>query len=88
MAEQRDSMADDERGDTAGPSESGMPRWVRVSAVLGLLAALLVAALVVLGGGDHGPGRHLPSGRGEPGSSITDGAAGGEGHERPEGGHE
>ena len=37
----------------------GMPRWVKVS---GLVAAGLVVAVVLmlaLGGGEHGPGRHM-----------------------------
>jgi hypothetical protein len=88
MAEQLDSMADDEGGGAAAGSEAGMPRWVKVSAVLGVVAALLVAALVLVGGGEHGPGRHLPSGGDEPESIVTDGAAGGGGHDRPMGGHE
>lgn len=47
-----------------GPGEPkgtppGMPRWVKVLVmVLGLLALLLVAAML-LTGGEHGPGRHM-----------------------------
>ena len=45
----------------------GMPRWVKVIAVV---AALVVLVLVVgkLAGGNHGPGRHAPGGHG---ASIT-----------------
>ena len=36
-----------------------MPRWVKISAIVtGVLVMLVVVALVV-GGGNHGPGRHL-----------------------------
>ena len=37
----------------------GMPRWVKVSGIVVVLLAVLVAVLLVLGGpGGHGPGRH------------------------------
>lgn len=40
-----------------GKQTSGMPRWVKVSAIV--VAALLVLMVVLmLVGGDHGPGRH------------------------------
>jgi hypothetical protein len=40
-----------------------MPRWVKVSGIIGLAVALLIVIALVtgLGGpGAHGPGRHLP----------------------------
>jgi hypothetical protein len=37
------------------------PRWVKVSGII--VAALIAVVIVMLAvGGDHGPGRHLPSG--------------------------
>lgn len=45
-------------------SPQGAPRWVKVIGIV--LALLLVTfAVVQLSGvaGEHGPGRHLPSGR-------------------------
>jgi hypothetical protein len=58
-----DSPPYPDAGDATGLAQdrgapSGMPRWVKVSAVV---AAVLVALVVVmlLVGGDHGPGRHL-----------------------------
>ncbi|WP_067430933.1 hypothetical protein [Nocardioides jensenii] len=42
-------------GDEAPP---GMPSWVKYL-LLGLLAVVLIVVLAMLvGGGDHGPGRH------------------------------
>jgi hypothetical protein len=46
----RDGSAD--RGPTAGP-----PRWVKVSGIIALALVLLVL-IVLLAGGNHGPGRH------------------------------
>ena len=51
----------DARSDLASPPP--MPRWVKVSGIIGLAVALLIVIALVtgLGGpGAHGPGRHLP----------------------------
>jgi hypothetical protein len=50
---QRDASAD--RGPTAGP-----PRWVKVSAII-TLALVLLVLILLLAGGNHGPGRHQSS---------------------------
>jgi len=54
----------------------GMPRWVKVIAVV---AALVVLVLIIgkLSGADHGPGRHAPGGAG---ASITAPVSGGRDH--------
>jgi hypothetical protein len=53
-------MADRSSGDG---SRSGMPRWVVVLAVVGLvLLALFVIVQLTGWGGHHGPGRHVPGG--------------------------
>jgi hypothetical protein len=45
------------------PPYSGLPRWVKVSAIIGGVLVLLVVILLFTGiGGPHGPGRHIPSG--------------------------
>jgi hypothetical protein len=63
-ASKRDGSAD--RGPTAGP-----PRWVKVSGIIAL-AVLLLLLIVLLTGGDHGPGRHQSSrGLGSPQPSVA-----------------
>jgi hypothetical protein len=48
--------------DVLGGRPPGVPRWLKVSAVV--MAAVIVLVLIgmVLVGGDHGPGRHLGAG--------------------------
>ncbi len=43
------------------PPYPGLPRWVIISGILAGLMILLVIFLVVFGGGQHGPFRHLKS---------------------------
>jgi hypothetical protein len=43
----------------------GAPRWVKVSGIVALILIVLVVVVMVLGGGEHGPMRHIPSGSGE-----------------------
>jgi hypothetical protein len=39
------------------------PRWVKVFVIIALVLVLMVAIMIFTGlGGEHGPGRHLPSG--------------------------
>jgi hypothetical protein len=45
----------------------GVPRWVKVSGVVIAILVLLVA-LVVIGGGEHGPSRHA---RGQYGGQVS-----------------
>ncbi|MGH6924712.1 MAG: hypothetical protein ACRED5_13320 [Propylenella sp.] len=45
------------------PDYPGTPRWVKVSAIIAGVLALLVGIVIVTGiGGPHGPGRHMRSG--------------------------
>lgn len=54
---------------TAEDTRVGMPRWVKVSLiVLGVLVLVFVLANVI-GGGEHGPGRH---GGGDDSSEVVD----------------
>ena len=41
------------------PRPPGLPRWVKVSGVVGIAIIVLLVVLLVTGGpGEHGPGRH------------------------------
>jgi hypothetical protein len=40
----------------------GMPRWVKVFGIIALVAVLFLVMMMFVGSGQHGPGRHLPSG--------------------------
>lgn len=65
------SPADRDRG-----TAEGMPRWVKVSLVIGIALVLLFVVAKVTGvGGEHGPGRH--GGGGATPSSVVS----------PDGGH-
>lgn len=43
-----------------GPDGEGMPRWVKVFGIIGILIVLIGLLVLLIGGGDHGPGRHAP----------------------------
>jgi hypothetical protein len=65
------------------PPYPGTPRWVKVFGIIVIVAVLLVVAMMFIGGGEHGPGRHTPSGDAGgqvPPSSVM------EDHAPPEGG--
>ena len=48
------------------------PRWVKVFGIIVIALVLLVAVMLVTGiGGEHGPGRHAPSGD-TPAASVTE----------------
>ena len=45
------------------PRYPGTPRWVKVSGIAVIVLVLLFGGLKLFGvGGEHGPGRHTPSG--------------------------
>ena len=84
-----EARAYDARGDARGDAvgEPGMPRWVKVSGIVVVVLILLLGGLKLLGvGGEHGPGRHAPSGGNggqEPPSGVAVGPAPPEGVYRP-----
>jgi hypothetical protein len=41
------------------------PRWVKTFVIIGGIVILLLLGVLLFGGGQHGPGRHVSSG-GEP----------------------
>ena len=59
------------------PSYPGAPRWVKVFGIIVIVLILLVVARVLIGG-EHGPGRHTPSGdaggQAPPSGVMEDGA--------------
>jgi hypothetical protein len=52
----------DSSPDPAIPPRPGTPRWVKVIGVVFLGVVLLALAVMVLGGGQHGPGMHTGTG--------------------------
>ena len=44
------------------PPYLGPPRWVKVFGIIVIVLVLLVVARLFISGGEHGPGRHTPSG--------------------------
>ncbi len=57
------------------PPYPGTPRWVKVFGIVLIVVVLLVIAMMFIGGGEHGPGRHTPSGEAGgqvPASSVMD----------------
>jgi hypothetical protein len=74
------------------PGDRGLtatPRWVKVFGIIALVLVLLVGILLVAGG-DHGPGRHTSPGDAggqTPPSKATESGGGGGGHKPPAGGH-
>ena len=63
----------------------GAPPWVKISGLVTLGLILLVVAVMVISGGEHGPGRHTGSGD-DAGQAAPANATDG-GHTPPAGGH-
>lgn len=40
----------------------GIPRWIKVSGLVVVALIVLLIAVMLLAGGDHGPGRHMSTG--------------------------
>jgi hypothetical protein len=54
-----------------GSADRGLPRWVKVAGIIALALVVLVL-IVLLAGGNHGPGRHQSSrGQGGPLPSVA-----------------
>ncbi|AOY73832.1 hypothetical protein IG195_20525 (plasmid) [Arthrobacter sp. TES] len=49
---------------------TGPPRWVKISALIAGILLLVVVAVMIFSGGEHGPGRH-GFGLGAPESSAN-----------------
>lgn len=85
----RDPDSNLDTGDDTGTgpdreSTTGMPRWVKVFGIIGIVVALgFVILMLGPGGGGHGPDRHAPDQNQEQQIDTNDGG----GHAPPEGGH-
>ena len=63
-------MADETRepqGDAAAEegrstSPTGTPRWAKVFGLIALVVIVLFVVVLLVRGGEHGPGRHAPAG--------------------------
>lgn len=74
-------MTDAQR-DTDRREGAATPGWVKLLAIMGLGLVLLAVVVMLLGGGQHGPGLHAAAGvSGTPGTSAS--AAGGGGGPAP-----
>ncbi|MEO7118919.1 MAG: hypothetical protein ABIZ34_08105 [Candidatus Limnocylindrales bacterium] len=51
----------DPTGDPATRDRPGTPRWVKVLGIAALVLALLVIVVMLVSGGQHGPGMHATS---------------------------
>lgn len=69
------------------PEREGIPRWVRVAALVAIVVILLVVVvLVVVRSGGHTPRRHSPSSdEGTPAASVPKGHTIPKGHQPPTG---
>ena len=65
------------------PPYPGTPRWVKVFGIIVIVVILLVAAVMFVNGGEHGPGRHTQSG--DAGDQVASSSVM-EAHAPPEGG--
>jgi len=76
---------DEDTGDESQREPSaGTSRWQKAVGIVGVVVVVwVVSRLLGAGGGEHGPGRHLPGSRGP----IVEASAGEGGHAPPQGGH-
>lgn len=73
MSENPGPAGEDKQQD--GDTFTGPPRWVKISAIAAGVLALVVVAVMLLSGGEHGPGRH-GFGSGSPEGGTTETATG------------
>jgi hypothetical protein len=52
------ASGDDTGAESDPEATTGTPRWVKVFGVIALVLVVLVVLMLVVGGGNHGPGRH------------------------------
>lgn len=65
----------DDPADLRDPErDRGMPRWVKILGIVALLVIVAAVVIMAVGSGNHGPGRHMPSG--ERGTTPTSAGTG------------
>jgi hypothetical protein len=47
--------------EAGGEGDRGVPRWVKLFGIAAILLLALAIVVMLLSGGQHGPGRHLSS---------------------------
>ena len=52
-------------------SPPGAPRWVKAFGIIVLVLVLLFGVAMIIGGGNHGPSRHMPSGNTRGGTPLS-----------------
>ena len=57
----RPSSGDDANLETDSEDDPRVPRWVKLFGLAAILLLALVIVVMLLTGGQHGPGRHLSS---------------------------
>ena len=53
-----------ETQDGSGPP--GVPAWLKISGAIVAVLAVVILVILLVGGGEHGPGRHGAEGMGNP----------------------
>lgn len=51
-------ISDHERGGESRSTPPGMPRWVKISALVVVVVVLVLVVIMALAGGEHGPDLH------------------------------
>jgi hypothetical protein len=54
-------LPDTHSDNSVEPDRPSTPRWVKVSGIVAIILVLLAVIMMFIGGGKHGPGRHIPS---------------------------
>lgn len=57
----RPGRGDDANLETSPEGDRGVPRWVKLFGLAAILLLALAIVVMLLSGGQHGPGRHLSS---------------------------
>lgn len=59
-------ISDSEPNRDSQATPPGMPRWVKISAIVAVVLMVLLVVIMALAGGEHGPGLHTGLGTDRP----------------------